>query len=253
MNRKWIILGTVAAVLLLAGCTGTAATPATPCTVNCAVPTQYNPRTLSVNGEGTVKVAPDIALMYLSVITQDPDVSKAWDGNNAKATAVIAAVEGLGVKAEDIRSDFTVIQQDKYDPITNQPTGEIFYIVTHTLTVTARDLTKVGDILGAAQAAGVNSVGGVSFALEDPTQAISQARVLAVADARSRADEIAKGLGVKIVKVLSVNEYGASVPMPADKGYSTLGMGGGGGSSVPIQVGTWQVSMTVSVVFEIGD
>jgi uncharacterized protein YggE len=217
------------------------------------VPTQYNPRTLSVNGEGTVKVAPDIALMYLSVITQDPDVSKAWDGNNAKATAVIAAVEGLGVKAEDIRSDFTVIQQDKYDPITNQPTGEIFYIVTHTLTVTARDLTKVGDILGAAQAAGVNSVGGVSFALEDPTQAISQARVLAVADARSRADEIAKGLGVKIVKVLSVNEYGASVPMPADKGYSTLGMGGGGGSSVPIQVGTWQVSMTVSVVFEIGD
>jgi uncharacterized protein len=253
MNRKWIILGTVAAVLLLAGCTGTAATPATPCTVNCAVPTQYNPRTLSVNGEGTVKVAPDIALMYLSVITQDPDVSKAWDGNNAKATAVIAAVEGLGVKAEDIHSDFTVIQQDKYDPITNQPTGEIFYIVTHTLTVTARDLTKVGDILGAAQAAGVNSVGGVSFALEDPTQAISQARVLAVADARSRADEIAKGLGVKIVKVLSVNEYGASVPMPADKGYSTLGMGGGGGSSVPIQVGTWQVSMTVSVVFEIGD
>ena len=255
MNRKWILLGTVAAVMLLAGCSGTATatTPTAPCNVTCPSPTQSNPRTLSVNGAGTVKVAPDIALMYMSVITKDPDVSKAWDGNNAKATAVIAAVEGLGVKTEDIRSDFTVVQQDKYDPITNQPTGEVDYVVTHTLTVTARDLTKVGDILGAAQAAGVNSVGGVSFALEDPTQAISQARTLAVADARSRADEIATGLGVKIVRVLTINEYGASVPMPADKGYSGLGMGGGGGSSVPIQVGTWEVTYTLSVIFEIGD
>jgi uncharacterized protein YggE len=253
MNRRWIFLGTVAAVLLLAACTGTAPTTTAPCNVTCAAATQANPRTLSVNGEGTVKVAPDIALMYLSVISQDPEISKAWDDNNTKATAVIAAVEALGVKAEDIRSDFNVTQQDKYDPITSQPTGEIFYIVTHTLTVTARDLTKIGSLLGAAQAAGVNSVGGVSFAVEDPAPAIKQARVLAVADARARADEIANGLGVKVVRVLAVNEYGASVPMPADKGYSTLGMGGGGGSSVPIQVGTWQVSMTLSVVFEIGD
>jgi uncharacterized protein YggE len=58
---------------------------------------------------------------------------------------------------------------------------------------------------------------------------------------------------VKIVRVLAVNEYGASVPMPADKSYNSLGMGGGGGSSVPIQAGTWQVSMSISVVFEIGD
>lgn len=253
MNRKWIILGIMAAGLLLAGCTGTAATPSTPCNVSCTAATQPAPRTLSVNGEGTVKVAPDIALMYLSVISQDPDVSKAWDDNNTKATAVIAAIEGLGVKSADIRSDFTVVQQDKYDTVTGRPTGETFFVVTHTLTVTARDLTKVGALLGAGQAAGVNAVGGVSFALEDPTTAISQARALAVADAKARADEIAKGLGVKIIGVLSVNEYGATVPVPADKGYSGVGMGGGGGSSVPIQVGTWQVSMSLSVVFEIGE
>jgi len=256
MNGKWILLGTAAAVLLLAGCSGTTtmtAAPATPCNVNCVAPTQSNPRTLSVLGEGTVKVNPDIALMYLSVVTKDPDVSKAWDGNNAKATAVIAALEGLGVKAEDIRSDFTVVQQDEYDPITSRPTGVVDYIVTHTLTVTARDLTKIGDLLGAAQAAGVNSVGGVSFSLEDPSKATAQARALAVADARARADEIAKGLGVKIVSVMTVNEYGATVPLPADKGFNAVGMGGGGGSSVPIQVGTWQVSYSISVVFVIGD
>jgi uncharacterized protein len=249
MNRRWIILGIVVAAVLLAACTGIAGTPSAPCGVTCSASAQANLRTLSVNGEGSVKVAPDIALMYLSVITRDPDVSKAWDDNNTKATAVIAAIKSLGVKDEDIRSDFSVAQQDKYDQY-NQPTGEIFFIVTHTLTVTARDLTKVGGILGAAQAAGVNSIGGVTFSVEDPSQAIKQARVLAVADARARADEIAKGLGVKVGKVLTVNEYGINLPMPSDKGYS-LGLGGGGGSSVPIQVGTWEVSMTVSVVFEI--
>lgn len=107
----------------------------------------------------------------------------------------------------------------------------------------------MGTILGAAQAAGVNSVGGVSFSLEDPTPAISQARALAVANARARAEELAKGLGVKVGKVLTINEYGASVPVPADKGYA-MGVGGGG-SSVPISVGTWEVSMSIGVVFEI--
>ena len=259
MNKKWIILGAAAGVMLmlLAGCSGNTtatAVPATSCNMNCVVPTQANPRTLSVNGEGTVKVAPDIATIYLSVITQDPSISKSWDDNNTKAAAAVAAIEALGVKAEDIQSDFTVVQQDQYDPITSRPTGVVVYIVTHSLTVTARDLTKVGDILGAAQAAGVNSVGGVSFALNDPTQAVSQARALAVADAVARANEIAKGLGVKIVRVLTVNDYGSTVPVPMmDKGYSASALGAGGGSSVPIQTGTWDVTVTVSVVFEIGD
>lgn len=149
MNRKSIILGAAASVmfLLLAGCSGTAAAtalPSTPCNVNCVVPTQSNLRTLSVNGEGIVKVAPDIATIYLSVITQDPSISKSWDDNNAKATAAVAAIEGLGVKAEDIQSDFTVTQQDKYDPVSGKPTGETDYFVTHSLTVTARDFNQGG-------------------------------------------------------------------------------------------------------------
>jgi uncharacterized protein YggE len=251
MSRKAMIFGLVITAVLLAGCTATTATlaaSAPPCTVNCYAPTAANPRTLSVTGEGKVNVTPDIAVMYLSIISRDSYVNKAWDDNNAKASAAIAAIQGQGVKEADIRSDFSLYQQEKYDQF-GQPTGEITYVVSHTLTVVVRDLTKVGAVLGAAQAAGVNSVGGVSFSLEDPTPAISQARALAVANARARADEIAKGLGVKVGKVLTVNEYGGSIPVPMDKSYA-MGIGGGG-SSVPIQVGTWEVSMTIGVVFEI--
>ena len=255
MKRKIVLMGAIAGMLLLAGCAGTPATPApaTPCSVNCTYPTQALQRTISVVGEGTVKVTPDIALIYMSVISRSPDVSQAWDDNNAKATAVIAAIEGLGVKAEDIQSDFNLSQQEKFDPTTGQPTGDITYIVTHTFTVTGRDLTKIGAILGAAQAAGVNSVSGVSFTLEDPKPASLKARDLAMADALAKAQQMAKDLGVTVGRVMAVNEYGVTVPQPLDKGYAGMtGIGGGaGGSSVPIQVGTWQVSVSISVVFEI--
>ena len=246
MSRKLLILGMAAAAMLLAGCTATPAATTPPCSVNCYAPTPANLRTLSVSGEGKVSVTPDIALMSLSVISRDAFINAAWDDNNTKTDAAIAAIRGRGVAEGDILSDFSLYQQERYDQF-GQPTGEITYVVTHTLTVKVRDLTKIGAILGAAQAAGVNSVGGISFSLEDPAPAVSQARALAVADARARAEEIAEGLGVKVGKVLTVNEYGISVPYAMDKAYGI----GGGGSSVPIQTGSWDVSMTVSVVFEI--
>jgi uncharacterized protein YggE len=249
MSRKMMILGMLATAVLLAGCTATPAAANPPCSVNCNASAADNLRTLSVTGEGKVGVTPDIAVMYLMVITRESSINMAWDGNNTRTDAVITAIQGQGVKAADIRSDFSLYQQEKYDQY-GQATGEITFVVTHTLTVMVRDLTKVGDVLGAAQGAGVNSVGGITFTLEDPEPAITEARALAVANARARAEEIAKGLGVKVGKVLTVNEYGGSVPMPMDK-LNAYGIGGGGGSSVPIQVGTWEVSMTIGVVFEI--
>jgi uncharacterized protein YggE len=243
-----IFAGVILSLVILTGCDvnigtspagGAANLPATPA----------NPRTISVIGEGKVSVTPDIAVMYMSIISRDSDVSKAWDDNNAKAEAAIAALKGQGIQDKDIRSDFNLYQQEKTDQF-GQSTGEITYVVTHTLTVTARDMTKLGDILGAAQAAGVNSVGGISYTLEDPSDAIQQVRALAVADALERAKEIAKGFGATVGKVLSVSEYGVNLPTAVDKGYS-MGIGGGGGSSVPIQVGSWEISMTISVVFEI--
>jgi uncharacterized protein YggE len=248
MNRRIVIAGVILSLIMLTGCdvnigtapAGGASNPTT---------TPESLRTISVTGEGKVSVTPDIAVMYLSIISRDADVSKAWDDNNAKADATIAALKAQGILDKDIRSDFNLYQQEKTDQY-GQPTGEIIYIVTHTLTVTARDMTKLGDILGAAQAAGVNSAGGISYTLEDPSDAIKQVRALAVADALERAKEIAAGLGVTVGKVLSVNEYGVSMPASVDKGYN-LGYGGGGGSSVPIQVGTSEITMSVYVVFEI--
>ncbi len=251
MTKRWIILGALIPALLLAACTAGTATPggtAQPCNITCNPSGQAAPRTLSVTGEGKVTVAPDIAFIFMSVVTRDANLSTAWDANNATTQAVIAALQAQGIQPADMQSNLNVSQQEKFDA-TGQPTGVITYIVTNTLTVTDRDLGKIGQVLGAAQAAGVNSIAGITFGLEDPTSAVSQARALAVANARSRADEIAKAMGVSIVRVLTVTEYPENIPLPVEKGYGAIGLGGG--STVPIQVGTTQVSMTVSVVFEI--
>jgi uncharacterized protein YggE len=242
MKRTILFLGLLTVTLGLAACGTTVLPPAT-------AATPPNPRTLSVNGEGKVDVIPDIALATVGVETRDADVSIAVDDNISKTTAVVAAIKAQNVKDADIHtSNFSVYWQEVYDD-NGQPSGQGRYIVNNTVTITVRDIPKLGEILGDALGAGANTVGGVSFTLEDTTQALKDVRAKSITDARARADEIAQGLGIKVGKVLSVNEYGASVPMYADKGYAA-GMGGGGGA-VPVSPGTYEITMSISVVFEI--
>jgi len=186
----------------------------------------------------------------VGVESRNTDIAAAVDDNNAKTAAVIEAIKALGVKDADIRtSNFSVYWQEIFDPMTGISTGEGRYVVNNTVSVTVREIPRLGEILGDALAAGANSVGGVTFSMEDPAAAVAEARTEAIADARAKAEEIAAGLNVKVARVISVNEYGAPVPYAVDKGYVS-GIGGGGGS-VPVSPGTYEVTMTISVVFEI--
>jgi uncharacterized protein YggE len=241
--KKLLFISVLVALVIGLAALGTAAVA-----IN-AVAKPDQPKTLSVNGEGKVDVTPDIALANVGVETRDPDVSKAVDDNIKMTGAVVTAIKARNVQEADIHtSNFSVYWQEVYDS-QGQPTGQGRYIVNNTVTITVREIPKLGEILGDALGAGANTVGGVSFTLEDTTQALKDVRTKAITDARVRAEEIAQGLGVKVGKVLSVNEYGASVPVYADKGYAA-GVGGGGGA-VPVSPGTYEITMSISVVFEI--
>lgn len=241
MKRIVLMFGLLTVLLGLAACGTTVVAPASGTTPEA-------PRSISVTGDGKASVTPDIALASVGVESRDVDISKAVDDNISKTAAVVAAIKAQGVKEADIQtSNFSVYWQETYDT-TGQPTGQGRYIVNNAVSVTVREIPKLGSILGDALTAGANSVGGVNFSVEDPTAALQEARTKAVANARAKAEEIALGLDIKVGKVLSVNEYGATIPMAMDKGYAA-GMGGGG--AVPVSAGTYEVTMTISVVFEI--
>jgi uncharacterized protein YggE len=117
--------------------------------------------------------------------------------------------------------------------------------------VTVRDTDKLGELLDAAVSAGANSIYGISFYVEDQTAAASDARVEAVEDARTKADELASAAGMTVGPVVSIAE---GVPPVLSPVYA-MGRGGAGAAmaeaAVPVEPGSTTVSVDVTVTYEL--
>lgn len=228
---------------LLAGCAGGVAPTVSPTPV--ATPSAH---TISVTGNGQVNVSPDIAVATLGVETRNTDVTVAVSDNATASKAVADAIRGLGVQDKDIQtSNFTVYSQEVTGP-NGQSTGQVNYVVDNSISFTIRDLSKLGQILGAALGAGANSVQGVSFSLADQAPAMLRARVKAVQDAQARAATLAAAAGVKLGPPISISEVTVS---PTPVMAQAMGLGGGGSSAVPVSSGSLSVDVTVTMVFQI--
>jgi hypothetical protein len=138
-----------------------------------------------------------------------------------------------------------------YNPESGAPTGEVVYHVSHHVQVTLRDLDKVGDLLASVVKVGVNSISGVSFTVEEPEALVEQARRAALADAAAKAKQMADDLSITLGKPTLVMETSGGYPVTPVTVEWGVG-GGGGGMSVPsITPGSFLVSVSVQVVYEI--
>jgi uncharacterized protein len=231
-NLLWIA-ASVILIFSLTACAG--ATTQTP-------PANY----LSVTGVGRTYLNPDIAYISIGVQTQSEDVASALDQNSAQAQAVADALTAQGVAAEDIQTTaFNITPQQQYSP-EGQVIGTI-YIVQNSVNVTVRDLQNMGKLLEAVVTAGANSINSISYDVSDKSAAVSEARRLAVEDAKAQAQELADLAGVGLGKVTGVSVY-VNTPMPVTDGKY---YGIGGASQVPVSAGQLVIEATSSMSYEI--
>jgi hypothetical protein len=206
-------------------------------------------RIITVLGEGSTRVQPDIAQITVGVETTGPTVSEAVKENNAKMQTIMAALEDAGIPAKDIQTSNYSISVDSTPQPLEGASGQSKpqYRVSNMVTVIIRDLTKVGGVLDAAVEAGANSMWGVGFSLDDTTAAQSAARAKAVADAQASAQELARLAGVKLGPVMSISEVmGIGVtPVPT---RMEVAMDSGGAEVSPGEV---EVSYQVQMSFYI--
>jgi uncharacterized protein YggE len=203
-------------------------------------------RTLTVTGTGLVTLTPDVAYINIGVHSENASVAEALAENTSKSQAVATAIQGFGIEAKDVRTtNFSIWAADQYDK-DGQKIGTL-YNVDNTVYVTVHDLTKLGDLLDASVRAGANAINSISFDVADKTEAISQARIAAVENAKKQAQELVDATGVKLGDVQTINYYD-STPLSAD-----YGKGGGGAmmASVPVSPGQYQISTTVTIVYEL--
>jgi uncharacterized protein YggE len=231
-------LAVVAATLLAAPAAAQApGAPAPAVTLN---------ETVSVSGTGRVELAPDRASFTVGVQTMAPTVAGALQENNTRAVAIIAALKKLGATDREIRtSQVSIYPQQEQQGRVPKVVG---YQVSNSITVTREDPAAVGKFLQAAVDAGANTVSGVSFGVSDPARGRDAALQSAMADARTKAEVLARAAGRTLGRVLAIAEGGGirpPIPMAFEmKAASRM-------AEVPVEPGTEEASFTVSVVFEL--
>lgn len=242
--RKTIftLISTTLLAALISGCAGAALAQSSTGDQNPVT------RTISVSGSGKAILKPDIATISIGVHTENKSAAEAVQANNTQIQAVTETLQEFGVAEKDIQTtNFSIYPQQQYDSV-GKPTGEILYVVDNTVTVTVRDLDRVGELLDAVVKSGANTISGIQFDVEDKTAALSAARAAAVNDAEAIAKEMAAAAGVTLGEVQTMSIYGSSSPRPVDM-VSVLGADQL--SSVPISPGQLILTVEVSIVYEI--
>lgn len=218
--------------------------------------------TISVSGYGESYSTPDIATFTYSVVSEKSTVVAAQEEATQKANAIMAYLKEAGVDEKDIKtSNYSINPQ--YDWVQSSclngvcPSGRQVlrgYEVRQSTTVKIRDTAKAGELLAGIGTKGATEVSGLQFTFENPLQGQLEAREKAIADAKSKANELAKQLGVSIVRVVAFSENGGGMPpMP----YKTEAYGRGGAdmavaqSAPEFSVGQNQVTSSVSITYEI--
>jgi len=216
---------------------------------------QPTPR-IMVSGEGTATVAPDMAIVTLTVTREADTARAALDANTAAMSEVLAAMKAEGIEDRDLQtSGFSIepkyVYPKNYSDGDRQPPKIVGYTVRNSLTVRVRDLEKVGAILDKSVTLGVNQGGGIAFTNDDPSSAIEEARVKAMREAIAKAKTLTETAGVGLGKVLEISENSfRPQPVPLARAKVAM-MEASDAAPVPVATGENAYSVTVNVTFAI--
>ena len=219
------------------------------------VSTQQNQ--VSVMGQGKVNYQPDIATVMLGVqIDRVPTADSALQQLNEKVSRIVSSLDGLGIKKEDIQTQaYTLSPQYDYKDNVSTIAG---YGANQKLTIKVVDIINkpgvVSQVVAQAGSAQANQVQGIEFTVSNVNDLKQQARLLAIADAKTKSAGLAQAAGVKLGRVL--NWYDNVLQSPDLANLNNLGYGGSDVAmtkSVAPQIpaGTQDIIVEVGLTYEV--
>lgn len=203
-------------------------------------------RTIIVDGTGQVSETPDRMILSLGIETRAPRVASAFAANNDAATTMNKLLKAKGIEAKDIQtSGLSIFPQ--FDTTGRKITG---YQVNNNITVMIRKLDTSGPIIDAVAASAGDAIriNGLTFGIGDPAKSQGRARELAVTDARTQAEQLARAAGVKLgpLRTIRTSAEPNVGPQPQfDTAAKSIA------PSVPIEAGSFAVSASVQLVYDI--
>ena len=208
---------------------------------------------VTVSAHAEARRPPDIATLSTGVVSLAPDANGAIRRNSEQMTRVVAAIQAAGIAAKDVQTSGVSLNPD-YQYVANRPPRIKGYYASNTVNVTVRDIGRLGEILDALVATGANQINGPTFDIEDKDAVLDEARELALKKARARADGYAKRLGLRVLRVVSIDETGGrGVPRPmAARGVAVEQAAADATANAPIAPGENVLGLGLDVVYALG-
>jgi uncharacterized protein len=202
------------------------------------------PASISVTGEATVSVPPDLAQVEAGVTSDAKTAREASEANNAGMGKLLLALKAANIDQKDIQTSRLSLQP-QYAPNRAGPSAVAGYRASNRVTVRLHDVTRVASIIDTLVGAGATDIGGINFMVSQASKLLDDARAQAVADARRKADIYAKAAGVTLGAPLGIAEEGAAAPIFRAK------MAAAPMAATPVAQGEETLSITVNVSWAI--
>jgi len=250
MKRIWLLVLSLALVLAVVGSAG--------CSPGTTVLGEIEGINISsqqqgiwVTGQGKVTIVPDIVTLRLGIEAQEASVAEAQTKATEAMNRAMAALTDNGVAEKDIQTQyFSIRRVTKWDRVKEEEVV-VGYRVTNMVMAKIRDIDKAGSIIDAVAEAGgdLTRIDSVAFSVDDPSDYYEEAREKAMADAKAKAEQLAKLADVTLGKPTYVSE-GIQVPPPI---YPRVAYEEAPVPATPIIPGEMEISLTVQVVYAILD
>jgi uncharacterized protein len=209
-------------------------------------------RTITISAEGKVASSPDMATVNGSVQAKANTAAEAQSQIAKGAQKVTDYLKTQGIKSEDVStSDYSIYPL--YDYSTPGRANVIIgYQANETLSVKVRDTSKLGTVLDGMTKNGVEQISGVNYSFDNPDNFRAEAREKALANAKEKAQSLAKSAGVRLGKLVTFSEssYANPGPIYSERNMAN-GMGGDAVSQSILPPGQQSITAQISVTYEI--
>lgn len=208
---------------------------------------------MSFTGQGKITYKPDTANITLGVQVDNVlSAETALNELNTKMTKIKKVIKNLNIAEENILlQNYSLTPQ--YNTIDNiqKVTG---YSANQLIVVKVTDLEKNADsitqIIAAANVAGVNQINGVSFTTSKLEELKQQARLLAIAKAKEKAQELSPVLKIRLKKIANMWENPIYIPEMMNS-YPTYYYDGKGGAGPMVPNGNQEIIIEVTLEYKV--
>ena len=200
---------------------------------------------INVNGEGKVKVIPDQATIAVTVETKGNNAKDVKKQNDEKIEAVIKFIKKMNLAPADYKT-----QRVALNPQYDYEKKKHSYNATQTIEILLRDLSKYDELMEGLVNEGINRIDAVTFQSSKLAQYQSEARKLAMKEAKLKAEDYVSVLGQKVGRAMTISDNSQTYyPQPMYAAMKTMERSDASEPRETLAVGEINITANVTVSF----